>query len=149
MNLINQLKTLKGEDIVAIATENGSSFLYIGRADNTELIEKLFLDQLPSMEHIIEVSDRYLTQLLVHPVKLKDDNELVNKENIYHTASIISDVYGKLVKQRKSINTRVLERNVVEVYHKDVDNCTAIIIEGFENGKFWFKREFDERYNIC
>lgn len=148
MKLNEYLQTLENESIVAIGIKGGSGFIYIGEVGNTELIEKVFTDYLHKVGKRLYKNEQTLKDLVTKPVTLSDELESDNKK-VHAYADKITKVYGTIKNCEQYIKgfRPVLEREVIEDYHKEVDDCKAVIIEGSESGGFWFKAEFDNKYN--
>ena len=128
MKLIDYLKTLDNKEIVAIGPAHGTSYFYIGEAGDTETVRNLFYDMVNlsrlranKYEHRIKVSR------IRSDMELERDTDRMNAHIEY-------------------IQTAVpfLEREVIRTFHKEIDDCTAILIEGNETGQWWFKSEFDK-----
>ena len=140
-NLKETLKRLEGKD-VSIGTVQGHGFMYIGKAENVELIAKIFADY----------HDKIESKKL--PGKKKDICTMmrgINKK-------------GKLVAQAKEISKLVeslenyedyldgyvdpMNRNIVEIFESDpaIGEPIRVIVTGREVGEFWFKSEFDLKY---
>ena len=147
--LKDALKRLKGTD-VSIGTIDGSNFMYIGRADNVELIEKIFDDYYSVIKNKKMPSEKKIICCMMQCVKKSDTRTIYGRE--------------KLIKQAKDIAKHIetLERyeNYIDGYVDPIDRCIAytfksrsavnepmrIIITGKENGEFWLKSEFDLKY---
>ena len=140
-NLKDTLKRLEGKD-VSIGTAQGHNFIYIGRADNVELIAKIFA----------EYHDKIENKKI--PGKKKDICAMMRSIN----------KKGKLVDQAKEIAKMVeslenyedyiagyvdpMHRNIVEIFESDpaIGEPIRVIVTGREVGEFWFKSEFDLKY---
>lgn len=140
-NLKETLKRLEGKD-VSIGTAQGHNFMYIGRADNVELIAKIFADYHDKIEN----------------------NKLPAKKNDICTMMRGINKKGKLVDQAKEISKLVeslenyedyldgyvdpMNRNIVEIFESDpaIGEPIRVIVTGREVGEFWFKSEFDLKY---
>ena len=148
MKLKDYLLTLDGNTIVSIGTKDGSSYMYIGEAGNTDLINKAF-------EDIYKAARRRLTRLrgqeknwfMMKPIMGKKQ---INDEALIHEyAGELAHIYEEINRNRKIVELYVtpLTRDVVSTMDlvRD-DNGIQVIISGFEKGRFWFKSEFDKRY---
>ena len=140
-NLKETLKRLEGKD-VSIGTVQGHGFMYIGKAENVELIAKIFADY----------HDKIESKKL--PGKKKDICAMMRSIN----------KKGKLVDQAKEIAKMVeslenyedyiagyvdpMHRNIVEIFESDpaIGEPIRVIVTGREVGEFWFKSEFDLKY---
>lgn len=141
------LENLGSDSIIAIGA--GNSFVYIGKANDTEMIEKCFEDYLAKA--MLQRSDyeKRLHNLVMKPPQLEPNSELEEQLKIIHArANSISSTLNALKQKQEYIDTYkpIWEREVKESYYKAVDDCTAIIVKGLEQGDFWFKHEFDSRY---
>lgn len=147
MKLKEYLETLDGDKIVAIGAKNGASYMYMSRADNEELIIKCFDDYRESIAARIEKYTIILTQECF-AVPKSSDNERGKEKNLFAYARKIGRIVDTIDRSKLYVENfkPVLEREVVDTYYKEVDDCEAIIIEGSEMGKFWFKSEFDKKY---
>ena len=144
--LKNVLHDMKPTDIVAIGTKGGSGFAYIGEAGNTKLIDNCFYGYVIKAKRTIRSYENKLEELILTPPVMTDDDNK-NRDLIRSRASSIVGVVNTINKNRDYIvnYTSPLERDVLETYHKDVDNCLGIIIDGPEQGGFWTKEEFDKK----
>lgn len=135
------LKRLEGKD-VSIGTVQGHGFMYIGKAENVELIAKIFADYHDKIE----------------------SKKLPAKKNDICTMMRGINKKGKLVDQAKEISKLVeslenyedyldgyvdpMNRNIVEIFESDpaIGEPIRVIVTGREVGEFWFKSEFDLKY---
>ena len=140
-NLKETLKRLEGKD-VSIGTVQGHGFMYIGKAENVELIAKIFADYHDKIE----------------------SKKLPAKKNDICTMMRGINKKGKLVDQAKEISKLVeslenyeeylsgyvdpMNRNIVEGFESNpaIDEPIRLIVAGRETGEFWFKSEFDLKY---
>lgn len=148
MTLKEQLNKMKDNKIVAIGAKDGTGFVYIGEAGNRELIEKCFDKH---HNRLVSLQQNYKLKIehLVREVSDIEDFTDVNKiEHLGYSAAECARDCSILVKLEPYIKGTIttFDREVRDVYHKDVDNCTAIIVDGFEAGGFWTKAEFDRKY---
>lgn len=143
-NLADYLKTLDEDQIVAIGAKNGNGFVYIGKAGEQEFITKCFNDYLSNRKRKLKDYKEKLNQIVFKSPKMRDDDDNI-EDAIYRYALSISKLTNCIAKHENYINTYepVFNRKVRNSYTKDVDNCLAIIIDGFEDDGFWFKSEFD------
>lgn len=148
MKLKNYLLTLDSNAIVSIGTKDGSSYVYIGEAGNTDLINKVF-------EDIYKGAVRRLTRLrgqeknwfMMKPIMGK--NQINDEALIHEYAGELAHIYEEINRNRKIVDRYVnpLTRDVVStIDYKFRDNGIQVIISGSEVGRFWFKSEFDKRY---
>lgn len=140
-NLKETLKRLEGKD-VSIGTVQGHGFMYIGKAENVELIAKIFADYRDKIE----------------------SKKIPAKKNDICTMMRGINKKGKLVDQAKEISKLVeslenyedyldgyvdpMNRNIVEIFESDpaIGEPIRVIVTGREVGEFWFKSEFDLKY---
>lgn len=144
MILKDFLETLDEETEIAIGAQNGNGFIYRGKDGEIELIDKTFDDCLTEKSKRLDEVESRLKYLILNPVKM-DKDEKENTEKIHLRASEISDAYRSIKGLKKYVDRfkPVLDREVSDHYHKDVDNCMAVIVEGFEREGYWFRKEFD------
>lgn len=148
MKLRQFLNETNVDRIVAIGPKNGNSYCYIGVAGDVDLIEKAYEDyhnNVADRQSRLEVELRSL--MVTNPVKLTGD-EAVDDVALYERGCTIGRVANGLSNcNAYLLNYKpIMEREVIDCYEKDVDDCLAIIVSGTENGAFWFKEEFDEKY---
>ena len=140
-NLKETLKRFEGKD-VSIGTAQGHNFIYIGRADNVELITKIF------EEYHDKIENKKI------PGKKKDICAMMRSIN----------KKGKLVDQAKEIAKMVeslenyedyidgyvdpMNRHIIAIFESDqaIGEPTRVIVTGRETGEFCFKSEFDLKY---
>ena len=128
MKLRDYLSKIDPKTIVAIGPANGTAFMYIGEAGDTDLIE---LTYNKTIEHKQENIDKYKGRIRAS----KDTN------------SWECDRLRKLIYNlEKDIQSSVpyMDREVVKTRRKEIDASIAIFIEGGETGRFWLKSEFDK-----
>lgn len=147
-NLKEFLKEFDKDEIIAIAAKQGGGFVYIGRAGDTKLIEKVMKDFVAGMKTRLEANKKRLRSLVTTPIKFKDEDESKREHEVRIYAHRIYQTYGSIINQEDYFKhyKPIMERKVIETYHKEVDNCTAIVVPGKEHGDFWFKEEFDKKY---
>lgn len=148
MKLFEKLNKMKDNKIVAIGTSNGNGFVYIGEAGDRELIGKCFDKHY---NRLLDLQQNYRLKLehLIREVSDIEDFTKINdlkvlRDNATECTRVCSMLIGLDPYVKGTIKT--FNREIHDVYHKDVDNCTAIIVEGFEAGSFWTKEEFDKKY---
>lgn len=131
-NLKETLKRLEGRN-VSIETVQGHGFMCIGKAENVELIAKIFADYHDKIE----------------------SKKLPAKKNDICTMMRGINKKGKLVDQAKEIAKLVeslenyeeyldryvdpMNRNIVEIFESDpaIGGPIRVIVTGREKGEFW------------
>lgn len=148
--LLEQLREWDKDKIVAIAADKGSNWVYIGPAGNEELITRCFNDLLHESEARLAKAMDKIKFLVSNPGVLKIENtetaEGLDKITLY--SHDVNHTCKSIAKNTKFINTYIepLNRKVTEIYPKEVDSCTAVIVTGLETGKFWTREEFEKKY---
>ena len=140
-NLKETLKRLEGKD-VSIGTVQGNGFMYIGKAENVELIAKIFAEYHDKIE-----GDKL-------PGKKKDICTMmrgINKKGkLVDQAKEIAKLVESLENYEDYISGYVdpMNRNIVEIFESDpaIGEPIRVIVTGREVGEFWFKSEFDLKY---
>lgn len=136
------LKNLDPEAPIAIGTHSGMAYLYFGKAGNTNDIKHAFEDYLSHTKEKRKAKMITLKNYMKKPLESDDDETVLSKAILIHNACRavhVSDVYiDKYIAPMK--------RYVVNSYKKEVDECTAIIVEGSEMGAYWFKEEYDKEH---
>lgn len=148
MKLKNYLLTLDSNAIVSIGTKDGSSYMYIGEAGNTDLINKVFEDiHKGAVRRLKWLRGKEKNWFMMKPIMGK--NKINDEALIHEYAGELAHIYEEINRNRKIVDRYVnpLTRDVVSTTElvRD-DNGIQIIISGFESGRFWFKSEFDKRY---
>lgn len=71
-------------------------------------------------------------------------NAAINEENERPDGIKLNEILQNV----KEVKTKLRDREVLEVYDKLLggnESGTAVIIRGTENGKYWFRKEYEER----
>lgn len=146
--LLEVLETFDKKQIVAIGPKSGTGFVYIGEAGDTKMITKAYSDYLRKVKKTYTKAKGNLEYLVSNPLNLDDMDEKDRNEKILNRGKAVHDAYRTFMNSDRYIKTYVdpFEREVAETYHKEVDNCTAIIIKGTETGDFWDLSEFEKKY---
>lgn len=148
MKLKNYLLTLDSNAIVSIGTKDGSSYMYIGKAGNVDLINKAFEDIHKSAVRRLRWLKNKEKELFMTKSNL-GKKQLDNETLIHEYAGELSKIYNEINTVKKNVDYYVnpLTRNVVSTMDlvRD-DNGIQVIISGFEKGRFWLKSEFDKCY---
>lgn len=148
MKLKDYLLTLDSNTIVSIGTKDGSSYMYIGEAGNTDLINKAFEDIYKgAVRRLKWLRSKEKNWFMMKPIMGKKQ---INDEALIHEyAGELAHIYEEINRTNKIVDRYVnpLTRDVVSTTElvRD-DNGIQVIISGFESGRFWFKSEFDKRY---
>lgn len=149
INFKEFLGTIDEEQIVAIGPKNGNSFVYIGKAGNTELIEKCFEDVRCNTIERVDYAKTNLESLVLNPPVIKDQEE---KDDIIRSrAALISSKLRIIESGERYLKGYIpaFKRNVEENYVRDCPGCEnelVILVGGTENGRFWFRSEFEKVY---
>lgn len=145
-NLKEYLESLESDTIVAIGS--GSSFMYFGEAGNMDEIDKRFNEYMTNSKKKLTKCRKDLSSLILNPPKLTGNSKKDDKVIFSHGDGISKKV-ASIRSNEKYVDTYlpVLDRKVKDIYHNEHDNCTTVIIEGLENGSFWFKSEYDKKFN--
>ena len=138
-NLKETLKRLECKD-VAIGTAQGSNFLYIGKADNIDLIEQIFKDYHDKIENEKLPATKKAIQ--------KAMREIDKKGKLIEQAKEIVKLVETLEKYEEYVEGYVapMKRRIVQIYESDIGEPIRVIVTGREKGEFWFKSEFDLKY---
>ena len=132
MILSEYLSSLDKNSIVAIGCNEGSGFCYIGPAGNLSLITASF--------------DKNLVNRLIRKEEKEEKLNHYMAEIDSDSKSAIRSIERQMKKLEKKISDYIppLEREVVNHYMKTIDDCEAVIITGYEDCGYWFKKEFDK-----
>lgn len=146
--LFELLETMDKDKIVAIGAQGGNGFVYIGEAGNKKLIEKCFANCLKKVENALANNKEKLENLFVEPVQLTAGYNATDLVTLRSKAEAISKTCSNVIGNMNYIDGYIEpeHREVVEVYHKEIDDCQAILVRGKESGGFWTKDEFDKKY---
>ena len=145
MKLKRYLKTLNEKDIVSIATKEGTSYVYIGEAGNVELISKTFEDYHKNISNTFEELKHSIKALSLSAPELgADDDE--NLGIVLDYSRRIANAYATFNRSKKYLRDYVdpMKRDVISIEKRDAEKGVRVIISGSDNGKYWFKSEFDK-----
>ncbi len=136
------LKRLEGKD-VAIGTVQGSNFVYIGKADNVDLIEQIFKDYHDRIENEKLPATKKAIQ--------KAMREIDKKGKLIEQAKEIVKLVETLEKYEEYVEGYVapMKRRIFDIYESEIGEKgepIRVIVTGREKGEFWFKSEFDLKY---
>lgn len=132
-------KRYTDEDIVAIGTADGQSYIYIGPAHDFESIEACFEDRKRAIERNIRSGELALQREL----RLRQPDP-ENLEETLDFCKRIYEHYGALFSNKERLRrwTNWDKRQIVDAYNRlDQDAPHAIIIRGREVGQYWFREE--------
>lgn len=148
--LKEMLQKMESDEIVAIATEHGTNWIYIGPAGNEELITKCFDDLLRETEKRLDkrLGDLEFALSNLDVLNMENAGSIEGLDKMANYGQIIYKTSKSIIRNKKLINEFVepLNRKVVETYRKEVDNCKGIVVTGLETGKFWTLEEFNKKY---
>lgn len=145
MKLKAYLKTLNEKDIVSIATKKGNCYVYIGEAGNVELISKAFEDYHNSIGNKFEELKHSIKALSLSAPELEEDDD-ENLDIVLDYSRRIAKAYAIFNSSKKYLRDYVdpMKRDVISVEKRDAEKGVRVIISGSDNGKYWFKSEFDK-----
>ena len=145
MKLKIYLKTLNEKDIVSIATKKGINYVYIGEAGNVELISKTFEDYHKSIGNKLEELKHNLKALSLSAPELGEDDD-ENLDIVIDYSRRIAKAYAIFNCSKNYLRDYVdpMERDVISTEKRDAEKGVRVIISGSDNGKYWFKSEFDK-----
>ena len=145
MKLKSYLKTLNEKDIVSIATKKGHNYVYIGEAGNVELISKTFEDYHKSIGNMFEELKHNIKALSLSAPELGEDDD-ENLDIVLDYSRRIVNAYVKFNRSKKYLRDYVdpMKRDVISTEKRDAEKGVRVIISGSDNGKYWFKSEFDK-----
>lgn len=124
---------------VAIGTEKGGAFIYIGTVEGAfNDLHKLFDADLNRQKYFMSREFDILNKYSFLPPE--DDNVIGYCKNIY-------DHYRRYKGLRDSIDgfEDPMTRQVKNMYQKE-DGSLAIIISGREKGPIWMEEEYNDRF---
>lgn len=149
MKLKEYLKNLDGNTIVSIGANNGSAYMYIGKAENVDFILKLFEDYRTEKECEFADLTNKLNKWAFETPEVTG-MEATDARNVVEYATLMHHLYVTHKKTEKYLRTyrNPLNREVVDKSKRIDDKGVRVIIEGKEYGDFWFKSEFDEKYDV-
>ena len=145
MKLKGYLKTLNEKDIVSIATKEGTNYVYIGEAGNVELISKMFEDYHKRVANKFEELKYDIKALALSTPELEEDDD-ENLDIVLDYSKRIANTYANFGRSKKYLRDYVdpMKRDVISTEKRDAEKGVRVIISGSENGKYWFKSEFDK-----
>lgn len=145
MKLKRYLKTLNEKDIVSIATKKGYNYVYIGEAGNVELISKTFEDYHKSIGNTFEELKHNIKALSLSAPELGEDDD-ENLDIVLDYSRRIANAYVEFNRSKKYLRDYVdpMKRDVISTEKRDAEKGVRVIISGSDNGKYWFKSEFDK-----
>ena len=145
MKLKRYLKTLNEKDIVSIATKKGVNYVYIGEAGNVELISKTFEDYHKSIGNKFEELKHIIKALSLSAPELGEDDD-ENLDIVLDYSRRIANAYVEFNRSKKYLRDYVdpMKRDVISTEKRDAEKGVKVIISGSDNGKYWFKSEFDK-----
>lgn len=145
MKLKRYLKTLNEKDIVSIATKKGVNYVYIGEAGNVELISKTFEDYHKSIGNKFEKLKHDIKALSLSAPELGEDDD-ENLDIVLDYSRRIANAYAIFNRSKKYLSDYVdpMKRDVISTEKRDAEKGVRVIISGSDNGKYWFKSEFDK-----
>ena len=145
MKLKGYLKTLNEKDIVSIATKEGTNYVYIGEAGNVELISKMFEDYHKRVANKFEELKYDIKALALSTPELGEDDD-ENLDIVLDYSKRIANTYVNFGRSKKYLLGYVdpMKRCVITTEQRDAEKGVRVIISGSENGKYWFKSEFDK-----
>ena len=133
------LAELDADSKVAIGTEKGGAFIYIGTVEGAyNDLHKLFDADLNRQKYFMSREFDILNKYSFLPPE--DDNVIGYCKNIY-------DHYRRYKGLRDSIDgfEDPMTRQVKNMYQKE-DGSLAIIIAGREKGPIWMEEEYNDRF---
>ena len=133
------LAELDADSKVAIGTEKGGAFIYIGTVEGAyNDLHKLFDADLNRQKYFMSREFDILNKYSFLPPE--DDNVTRYCKNIY-------DHYRRYKGLRDSIDgfEDPMTRQVKNMYQKE-DGSLAIIIAGREKGPIWMEEEYNDRF---
>ena len=149
MKLKEYLKNLDGNTIVSIGANRGSGYMYIGKAENVDLILKIFEEyREEKMFEFAELIDKLTKWSFDTPEKT--GMEATDARNVVEYATLMHHLCVTYKKTEKYLRTyrNPFDRDIVATTKRIDEKGYRVIIEGREYGDFWFKSEFDEKYNV-
>lgn len=135
-------------DKIAIGTSDGGSFLYFGKPD-ADAIKKVFTAYDKRKTETLLYDYKKLEGMIFSMPRFeraKNDEYSVSSKlidrarDIHHLYGGINGIENWKKHKRKSFLN--LDREVITVYDKKVDDCLAVIIQGDEPGKYILESEF-------
>ena len=145
MKLKGYLKTLNEKGIVSIATKKGTNYVYIGEAGNLELISKMFEDYHKRVANKFEELKYDIKALALSTPELGEDDD-ENLDIVLDYSKRIANTYVEFNRSKKYLCDYVdpMKRDVISTEKRDAEKGGRVIISGSDNGKYWFKSEFDK-----
>lgn len=127
------MSKMNEEQTVFIGAASG--YLFIGTM-------KEFRADFPAIEAEADEALRNTTKKINELIE--EINAAISEENEHLDGVKLNDIQRNLTEVKKTLR----EREVLEVYEKILDgneSGTAVIIRGSERGKYWFKKEYEEK----
>lgn len=147
MKLKEYLESLNGNTIVSIGAKNGSAYMYIGKAENVELISKVFDDYIEEKKQELSESKVRLNTL-AFSVPEKAGDEVLDEYYVKEYAKAVTQTYRAIKRIKEYLKNYVdpLEREVMETSKRIDEKGYRVIVPGVEYADFWLKSEFDVKH---
>lgn len=150
----NFMKGFVGKE-VCIGAKDGTNYMYIGPWNEGALT--ILNEQISSFKERTERSIPVLYKNMENKAKFSyefKDTEIKGKPvSAEYLLVQHCDEIGKLVNRYRKAKAysksfkKLEDRNVVDIYNRDTDGRTVIMISGSESGKFWMREEV-QQYEI-
>lgn len=121
-----------------ICVGSKTNFFYIGE-QNYEEVDKALKDYLLDVKKFVEKNTKKCVNFAVNGVVLGENDE-VNQKKIEARIRNFYSAANALRTGRNYINNfkKLSSRKVKEIYERETDGRTVILIDGEENGNLWF-----------
>ena len=141
------LKSIDTEKLVAIGTYDGHGLIYIGENDEFKL-NLVFDDIITARQITLSKYKAHLATISNPTAQLP--NEPIARERIIKSRKSRIRRLKSLIRKHSiycQTFTPFMNREALQIYHRDFDGAIVIIITGEERGSFWFRTEFDKKYS--
>lgn len=135
------------EDGLDICVGSKTGYVYFGKkGDGSVIVDRFYEHKRKTRKYLEKTNEELLNLMTAEYDKNLTSDELMKE--VREKAIAVSQMLYRINQYEKFIKgyENPMNREVINVYQKEVDNCFAIIISGDEAGDFWLKSEYDAKY---
>lgn len=148
--VLNYLREMEPETILYIGSQ--SAYFLIGTPEEClNLIDRVSEEYFELFENNVMIAKEKLSGILPK-IKNIEKAAISGKNNLMEFAQELNRLAVMEIQAVKDVSyavknvdlfTPMRGREIKDSYVKEVDSGIAIIIDGYERGKYWFKSEWD------